>query len=136
MPLKLITEYNEQVNRVITESANGGKDYFIEGPFLQGDLKNRNGRIYPINTLNRECMRYVKEMVQQNRAVGELGHPDTPAINLHLASHNIVELHREGNDFIGKAKVLDTPNGRIVKALMDEGIRLGVSSRGLGSLKE
>lgn len=136
MPMKLITEYTEEVKHVIVEGAMKGKDYFIEGPFLQANIKNRNGRIYPLETLSKETLRYVKEMVEQNRAVGELGHPDTPAINLHLASHNITELRREGTDFIGKAKILDTPNGRIVKSLMDEGIRLGVSSRGLGSLKE
>lgn len=135
MALKLITEYNEQVQRIITE-ATGRKEYFIEGPFLQAEIKNRNGRVYPIDVMEREVNRYTKDMINENRAMGELGHPDSPQLNLPLVSHMITSLHREGNDYIGKAKILNTPNGNIVKALMDDHVTLGVSSRGLGSLKE
>lgn len=131
--MKLITETIVARPVVITEET-GGKSYFIEGPFLQAELKNRNGRVYPLELLVREVNRYKKEFVSENRALGELGHPDSPTINLDRVSHLIVEINQSGHDFNGKAKVLDTPNGRIVKALIDDGVQLGVSSRGVGSL--
>lgn len=135
--MKLIREVTESVTPIILEGkGHGGKDYFIEGPFLQADIKNRNGRIYPLKTLQTEVNRYMKEQVSENRALGELGHPDSPTINLPLVSHRITELTQSGSDFHGKAKILDTPNGRIVKNLVDEGVKLGVSSRGLGSIVE
>lgn len=135
--MKLIREVIESVTPIITEGVSGkGKEYFIEGPFLQADIKNRNGRIYPLSTLQKEVTRYMKEQVAENRALGELGHPDNPTINLPLVSHRITELRQDGSDFHGKAKILDTPNGRIVKNLVDEGVKLGVSSRGLGSIIE
>lgn len=135
--MKLIAELCEHVEpQVITEAATGKKDYFITGPFLQAEIKNRNGRIYPLPILQREIMRYSREHIQENRALGELGHPEGPQINLDRVSHLIVSLTQEGNDFMGKAKIMDTPNGRIVKSLIDEGVKLGVSSRGLGTLKE
>ena len=135
--MKLIKEYVEHdvTPQVLTEEA-GGKSYYITGPFLQAELKNRNGRIYPLPILQREVARYTRELVVENRALGELGHPDNPTINLDRVSHRITELTQSGKDFIGKARILDTPNGRIVKALIDDGVRLGVSSRGLGSLRE
>lgn len=132
--MKLITEVVEQV-QYITEEKDGKKQYFLEGIFLQSELKNRNGRVYPKAVLARECARYMKEHVQQKRAFGELGHPDSPTINLDRVSHMIVDLKEDGNNFVGKAKILDTPYGKIVKNLMDEGATLGVSSRGMGSLK-
>lgn len=132
--MKFLTEIIAEVAPLIVEAAGTGKDYYIQGPFLQSDIKNRNGRIYPLNTLEKECARYTKELVNENRALGELGHPDSPTINLPLVSHRITELKREGKDFIGKAKILDTPNGKIVKSLIDEGVKLGVSSRGVGSV--
>ena len=132
--MKLITEVCEQVKPLIVEEA-GAKSYFVEGPFLQAEIKNRNGRIYPLETLQREVLRYTKEFVREGRALGELGHPDTPQINLDRVSHMITELHQSGKDFHGKAKILNTPNGQIVKALIDEGVKLGVSSRGVGSLR-
>lgn len=132
--MKLLREIVETVAPVIVEGKTHGKEYFIEGPFLQADIKNRNGRIYPLATLEKEVERYMQEQVKENRALGELGHPDTPTINLLLVSHRITELTREGSDFRGKAKILDTPNGKIVKSLIDEGVKLGVSSRGLGSI--
>lgn len=133
--MKLLTEVVEQVKPLVVESAEGTeKDYFIEGPFLQADIKNRNGRIYPLKTLQKEVTRYIKEQVEDNRALGELGHPDSPTINLPLVSHRIVSLEQDGKNFNGKAKILDTPNGRIVKNLINEGVKLGVSSRGVGSL--
>lgn len=133
MSMKLITELVEEVKPLIVESATG-KDYFIEGPFLQAEIKNRNGRIYPLRTMAREVARYTKELIAEHRALGELGHPDSPTINLPLASHLITQLEQDGNDFHGKAKILDTPNGKIVKSLLDENVKLGVSSRGLGSI--
>jgi len=136
-PLKMICEQNENI---IFESAieggNAGKAYFIKGIFLQGNIQNRNGRVYPMHILEREVQRYHQAYISQNRALGELGHPEGPSINLHLVSHVITELYKDGNNFIGKAKVLDTPNGKIVQNLMDAGVKLGVSSRGMGSLKE
>jgi len=136
-PMKLICEQNENIIvEAISEGAGPGKIYFIQGVFLQANLQNRNGRVYPIDILEREVARYNQAYVSQNRAMGELGHPDGPTINLDKVSHLIVDLFKEGNNFIGKAKILDTPNGKIVKSLIDEGVKLGVSSRGMGSLKE
>ena len=135
--MKLITEMMEtNIEYLKEDKAGGGKNYFIEGVFMQGNLKNRNGRVYPIDTLEKEVKRYNKEYVEQNRAYGELGHPAGPTINLERVSHMIKDLHRDGNNIIGKAKIMDTPMGTIVKNLMDEGARLGVSSRGMGSLKQ
>ena len=135
--MKLITETTEQVN-FLTElnEETGKKSYFIEGPFLQADITNRNGRMYPKEIMQKEVLRYTKENIDKKRAYGELGHPDGPTINLDRVSHMIVGLKEDGNNFIGKAKILDTPMGRIVRELIDEGANLGVSSRGLGSLKE
>jgi hypothetical protein len=133
--MKLITEVNESI-RVITEEVNGHKHHFIEGVFLQGELKNRNNRVYPMKILEAEVERYNRDFVKQSRAFGELGHPEGPTINLERVSHMIKGLTREGTNFIGKAKILDTPYGKIVKSLIDEGAKLGVSSRGIGSLQE
>lgn len=133
--MKLICEVTEEI-KVIKEGAdNASKNYFIEGIFLQAELKNRNGRMYPQEMLQREIGRYVTEYVDKKRAFGELGHPDGPTINLDRVSHMITELRSEGANFVGKAKILNTPNGNIVKALIDEGARLGVSSRGMGSIR-
>ena len=132
--MKLITEEIEQVE-VIVENRNGKKNLFIEGVFLQGEIKNRNGRMYPMQTLAREVGRYNENFVEKGRALGELGHPDGPTVNLDRASHMIQSLKKEGKNFVGRAKILDTPNGKIVKSLIDEGARLGVSSRGMGTLK-
>lgn len=135
--MKLITEVNESCE-VITEANadTGKKSYFIEGIFMQGDVKNRNGRIYPSQTLEKEMTRYQKEFIEPKRALGELGHPDGPQINGDRVSHLITSMRREGNDFYGKAKILGTPMGEIVKSLLDEGVKIGVSTRGLGSVKE
>jgi len=135
--MKLITETTEQVN-FLTElnEETGKKSYFIEGPFLQSNITNRNGRMYPKEIMQKEVVRYTKENIDKKRAYGELGHPDGPTINLDRVSHMIVGLKESGDNFIGKAKILDTPMGRIVRELIDEGANLGVSSRGLGSLKE
>ena len=132
--MKLITE---EINKVefIVEEHQGKKSMFIEGVFLQGNQKNRNGRVYRTETLKREVNRYMTEYVEKGRALGELGHPDGPIVNLDRVSHKIVNLRQEGNNFIGKAKLLDTPMGKIAKNLIDEGVTLGVSSRGIGSLK-
>jgi len=132
--MKLITEVVEQV-KYLTEEKDGKKNYFLEGVFLQSEVKNRNGRVYPKSVLQRECVRYMKENVANKRAFGELGHPDSPTINLDRVSHMITDLKEDGNNFVGRAKILDTPYGKIVKNLMDEGATLGVSSRGMGSLK-
>ena len=121
---------------VITEGKSGQKNHFIEGIFLQGDLKNRNGRMYPVGLLEREVTKYDQSYIQKGRALGELGHPEGPTINLDRVSHSITSLRKEGTNFVGKARILDTPMGRIAKSLLDEGVKLGVSSRGLGSLKE
>lgn len=134
--MKLITEVTEDVKYIAEEGSEGKKSLFIEGIFLQGNIKNRNGRMYRIETLENEVNRYVKDTVNQNRAYGELGHPDGPNINLERVCMMIKSLRREGDNFIGKAKIMDTPYGNIVKNLMSEGARLGVSSRGMGSLKE
>lgn len=133
--MKLICEVTEEI-KVIKEGADdAAKNYFIEGIFLQAELKNRNGRMYPQEMLQKEIDRYVTEYVDKKRAFGELGHPDGPTINLDRVSHMITDLKAEGSNFIGKAKILNTPNGNIVKALIDEGARLGVSSRGMGSIR-
>ena len=132
--MKLICEVNEELETLV--EANGdSKTHFIKGVFLQAEQKNRNGRIYPMETMKKEVNRYNRQYVQTNRAFGELGHPDGPTINLERVSHMIKELYEDGNNFIGKAKVMDTPYGNIVKNLIDEGAKLGVSSRGMGSLK-
>lgn len=134
--MNLITEYREDSVEVITEAKEDGKkNYFIEGIFMQGDIKNRNGRIYPSKTLETEMGRYQKEFIETKRALGELGHPDGPQINGDRVSHLITEMRRDGNDFYGKAKILSTPMGEIVKSLLDEGVKIGVSTRGLGSVK-
>jgi len=133
--MKLITEEINQVEFIVEEH-NGKKSLFIEGVFLQGNIKNRNGRVYKTETLKREVNRYISEHVNRGRALGELGHPDGPTVNLDRVSHKIVSLRQEGNNFIGKAKLLETPMGKIAKNLIDEGVTLGVSSRGIGSLKE
>ncbi len=134
--MKLIKEHTETVNYLIEEDKETGKkNYNIEGVFLQTDIKNRNGRLYPKDILDKEVKRYMKENVKKNRAYGELGHPDSPTINLDRVSHMIKDLKLEDKNFIGKAKIMDTPYGKIVKSLIDEGASLGVSSRGMGSLK-
>ena len=133
--MKLITETIEDV-QILTEETNGKKDYKIKGVFMQADIKNRNGRIYPVETLAREVRRYTKEFIEKKRAFGELGHPDGPTVNLERVSHMITSLKPEGKNFIGEAKVMDTPYGKIVKNLIDEGAVLGVSSRGMGSIQQ
>jgi Prohead core protein serine protease len=132
--MKLITETVEEV-KYITEENNGVKTLYIQGPFLVAETKNRNGRSYPVTVLENEVNRYMKEYVDKNRAFGELGHPESPTINLERVSHMITNIKRNGNVFEGKAKVLDTPMGKIAKNLMEAGATLGVSSRGMGSLK-
>jgi hypothetical protein len=133
--MKLIKEVVESTKLVVEEKLGKGKTYFIEGVFLQSELQNRNGRMYPESIMDKEVGRYLKEYVKQNRAYGELGHPDSPSINLDRVSHLIVDLRKEGTNYIGKAKILDTPMGQIAKGLLDGGANLGVSSRALGSLK-
>ena len=132
--MKLISETVEDVNYLIEDDESGKKNYRIRGPFLQAEIKNRNGRIYPMNILEKEVGRYNKEYIQKNRAFGELGHPDGPTVNLERVSHMITNLTADGTNFIGEAKIMDTPYGKIVKNLIDEGAKLGVSSRGMGSL--
>ena len=132
--MKLITEEIEQVE-LIVEERNGKKSMYIEGVFLQGDIKNRNGRMYPMDTLRREVGRYNESFVNKGRALGELGHPDGPTVNLDRVSHKIVSLKESGDNFIGKAKILSTPMGKIASALVEDGVKLGVSSRGIGSLR-
>ena len=131
--MKLITETIENVE-VITEGKGDDKKLYIEGVFLQSEIKNRNGRMYPFSVLEKEVERYNEEYVKTSRALGELGHPDGPTVNLDRVSHRITSLRAEGNNFIGKAQILSTPNGNIAKALLDEGVKLGVSSRGMGSI--
>ena len=131
--MKLIAEEITQVD-FLCEEKEGKKNYFIEGIFLQAELKNRNGRMYPMKTLAREVAKYDENYIQKGRALGELGHPDGPSINLDRVSHKIVSLSEDGTNFVGKAKLLDTPMGKIAKNLLDEGVRLGVSSRGMGSI--
>ena len=133
--MKLITEEVSQV-KFITEGKGAKKKMYIEGVFLQGDIKNRNGRMYPVNTLSKEVGRYNESFVKTGRALGELGHPEGPTVNLDRVSHKIVKLEQSGNNFIGKARLLETPMGKIAKNLIAEGVTLGVSSRGVGSLKE
>jgi len=132
--MKLIVETVEEVKYLVEEN-NGQKSHFIEGVFMQSERKNRNGRVYPKSIMEREVNRYNNEYIKEKRAFGELGHPDSPSINLDRVSHMIVSLSEDGNNYIGKAKILGTPYGNIVKNLIDEGAKLGVSSRGMGSLK-
>ena len=132
--MKLIREEIETVDFIVEET-NGKKSMYIEGVFLQGNLRNRNGRMYPMETLRREVQRYTENHITAGRALGELGHPDGPTVNLDRVSHKIVSLKENGNNFIGKAKILSTPMGKIAEALINEGVKLGVSSRGIGSLK-
>ena len=132
--MKLIREEIESVEFLV-EQKNGKKSMYIEGVFLQGNIKNRNGRMYPMETLRREVSRYNENHVQAGRALGELGHPDGPTVNLDRVSHKIVSLKENGSNFIGKAKILNTPMGKIASSLIEEGVKLGVSSRGIGSLK-
>ena len=135
--MRLIKEFNESISYLTEESKDPKKpNVFIEGVFLQSDLKNKNGRVYPREIMQREVQRYVDENVKTKRAYGELGHPEGPTVNLDRVSHMITSLREDGNNWIGKAKIMDTPMGRIVKELISEGAQLGVSSRGLGSLKE
>ena len=131
--MKLITEQIEDVEFIVEERG-GKKSMFIEGIFLQGDIQNRNGRMYPLNTLRREVQRYNESFVTSGRAVGELGHPEGPTVNLDRVSHKIVSLKESGTNFVGKARILNTPMGKIAQNLIDEGVKLGVSSRGLGTL--
>ena len=133
--MKLICEINEDLEYIAEATADGGKNHYIKGVFMQGNLKNRNGRVYPMEVLQKEVGRYQKEYIDRKRAFGELGHPSGPTINLDRVSHMITELKQDGDNFIGKAKVMDTPMGNIVKNLMNEGATIGVSSRGMGSLK-
>ena len=135
--MKLITEImaDENIEFITEENAKGEKSHYIKGVFMQAEQKNRNGRIYPKEVLNKEVYKYIGNYVEQNRAFGELGHPDGPVVNLERVSHMIKELKEDGNNWVGKAKILDTPYGKIVKNLIDEGAKLGVSSRGMGSLK-
>jgi hypothetical protein len=133
--MKLITEEIESVE-IITEEKNGKQTLYIQGPFLQAEVTNRNGRCYPMEVLSREVNKYAENFIKQGRALGELGHPDGPTVNLDRVSHMITSLKAEGNNFVGKAKILDTPMGNIAKSLLGEGVKLGVSSRGIGSLIE
>jgi hypothetical protein len=133
--MKLIKEVFDTTNIIVEERKGGKKEYFIEGVFLQSELKNRNGRMYPESVMDREVGRYITETVEKNRAYGELGHPDTPSINLDRVSHMIVSLRKEGTNYIGRAKIMETPMGNIARGLLDGGANLGVSSRALGSLK-
>ncbi len=135
--MKLITETNLDGIDMITEAKeDGSKSYFIEGVFMQSETKNKNGRVYPKDILMNEVARYITEYVGNKRALGELGHPEGPTVNLERVSHIITELRQEGDDIVGKAKIMDTPYGKIVKNLIDEGAKIGVSSRGMGSLKK
>ena len=133
--MKLITETIEDV-QVITEGKGDSKKLYIEGVFLQSELKNRNGRMYPFSVLQKEVNRYNEEYIKTSRALGELGHPDGPTVNLDRVSHRIVSLAEDGTNFRGKAQILDTPMGKIASSLLGEGVKLGVSSRGMGSVKE
>jgi hypothetical protein len=133
--MKLISEQIEDVT-FIAEESNGKKNYFIEGIFLQGEIKNRNGRMYPMAVLDREVGKYTESFINTDRALGELGHPDGPNLNLDRVSHKITSLKKEGTNYVGRAKILGTPMGSIAKNLLDEGIKLGVSSRGMGSIKK
>lgn len=134
--MKLITETLEDVSYVTEAKEDGGKNLYIEGVFLQSAVKNRNGRVYPEHVMDKEVARYIKEQINESRALGELGHPDGPGINLDKVSHRIVSLRKEGTDYVGKALITNTPNGNIAKGLIESGAKLGVSSRGMGTLKE
>ena len=133
--MKLIREETQDVQYLVESDGKGGKNHFITGIFMQADRQNRNGRVYPMNILSKEADRYNREYVAKNRAFGELGHPENPQINLDRVSHMITKLYPDGSNFVGKAKILDTPNGKIVKSLLDGGASLGVSTRGVGSLR-
>ena len=133
--MRLIAEEITDV-KFLSEEKEGKKNYFIEGIFLQAELKNRNNRMYPLGTLQKEVAKYDENYIQKGRALGELGHPDGPSINLDRVSHKITNLKQEGNNFIGKAKLLETPMGKIAKDLLSEGVKLGVSSRGMGSIRK
>jgi len=134
--VKLFSEAVEEVQYICEEKESGDKNYKIRGVFMQADIKNRNGRVYPMEVLEKEVQRYNKKFIDENRAYGELGHPDGPTVNLERVSHMVTELYPDGKNFIGEAKILKTPMGEIVKNLMDEGAKLGVSSRGMGSLDQ
>ncbi len=133
--MKLIREEVQDIQYLVESDGKGGKNHFITGIFMQAEKQNRNGRVYPMSVLSKEADRYNREYVAKNRAFGELGHPENPQINLDRVSHMITSLHPDGTNFIGKAKILDTPNGKIVKSLLDGGASLGVSTRGVGSLR-
>ena len=134
--VKLFSEAVEEVQYITEAKEGGGKNYKIKGIFLQADIKNRNGRVYPMEVLEKEVGRYNKKFINEKRAYGELGHPDGPTVNLERVSHMVTELYPDGKNFIGEAKIMETPMGKIVKTLMDEGGKLGVSSRGMGSLDQ
>ena len=134
--MKLIKEHTEEVKLIVEEKLGKGKEYFIEGVFLQSNLKNRNGRMYPKDIMSKEVNRYNEEYIKKNRAFGELGHPDSPSINLDRVCMMIKSLKEDGDNWVGRAKIMDTPYGKIVKSLIDEGAQLGVSSRGMGSLTQ
>ena len=134
--IKLISEAVEEVEYITEAKEGGGKNYKIKGIFLQADIKNRNGRVYPMEVLEKEVNRYNKKFINENRAYGELGHPEGPTVNLERVSHMVTELYPDGKNFIGEAKIMETPMGKIVKSLMNEGGKLGVSSRGMGSLDQ
>ena len=134
--MKLICELTEDIQYITEASEDGKKNLFIEGIWMQGNLQNRNGRIYPTQILQKEANRYIREYVEKNRAFGELGHPQGPSINLDRVSHMITDLHQEGNNFVGRAKIMDTPMGNIARNIIESGGQLGVSTRGMGSLKE
>ena len=133
--MKLISEHLDDIEFITEDDAEGKKNYRIKGVFMEADIKNRNNRMYPMNVLEKEVKRYNKEYIQQKRAFGELGHPDGPTVNLERVSHMITKLYPDGKQFVGEAKIMDTPYGKIVKNLIDEGAKLGVSSRGMGSLE-
>ena len=134
--VKLFSEAIEEVQYITEAKEGGGKNYKIKGIFLQADIKNRNGRVYPMEILEKEVTRYNKKFINENRAYGELGHPEGPTVNLERVSHMVTELYPDGKNFIGEAKIMETPMGKIVKNIMDEGGKLGVSSRGMGSLDQ
>ena len=134
--IKLISEAVEEVEYITEDKEGGGKNYKIKGIFLQADIKNRNGRVYPMEVLEKEVNRYNKKFINEKRAYGELGHPEGPTVNLERVSHMVTELYPDGKNFIGEAKIMETPMGKIVKSLMNEGGKLGVSSRGMGSLDQ
>ena len=134
--VKLISEAIEDVEYITEDKENGGRNYKIRGVFMQADVKNRNGRVYPMEVLEKEVNRYNKKFINEDRAFGELGHPEGPTVNLERVSHMVTKLYPDGKNFVGEAKILKTPMGDIVKNLMDEGAKLGVSSRGMGSLDQ